>query len=198
MKKYVCEYCNKEFVSHHRATYYKHKQKCEADATGVYDKFPCDICGARFATTDERFRHHVKCSGKVIKKYKYEPHLKCDFENCTFRTTRHLELENHVNRHLNLPLVKNYACDKCGNCYTSPHHLKHHIKTMHLNIKDFNCEECGAKFASKQFLKRHQLIHTDIRPHICPYCTKSFKQHAVLYRHKKSCPMNNSNKEIIN
>ena len=69
MKTYVCEFCNKEIVSHHRNKYYMHRQKCEAAVTGVYDKFPCDICGAKFPTVRSRYDHKIKCSGKVVKKY---------------------------------------------------------------------------------------------------------------------------------
>jgi len=190
MKTYTCEFCNKEIVSHSGCKLYLHRQRCEAAATGVYDKFPCDICGAKFATVRKRYEHKIKCSGKVVKKYKCPPHLKCDFENCTFKTNNRLILQNHMNRHLNLPIIKNFSCDMCGTSYARKEQLTHHINSVHLNFKEFNCDQCGASFASKEFLKRHELIHTDIRPHQCPYCMKCFKQSAVLYRHKKSCPMN--------
>uniref|UniRef100_A0A0K0D2H8 C2H2-type domain-containing protein n=1 Tax=Angiostrongylus cantonensis TaxID=6313 RepID=A0A0K0D2H8_ANGCA len=54
--------------------------------------------------------------------------------------------------------------------------------------KPFICEHanCHKRFANKFLLKKHQFIHTGLRPHTCPYCSKRFNRKDNLLRHKKT------------
>uniref|UniRef100_A0A7I4Z2U9 Zinc finger domain containing protein n=1 Tax=Haemonchus contortus TaxID=6289 RepID=A0A7I4Z2U9_HAECO len=54
--------------------------------------------------------------------------------------------------------------------------------------KPFICEHtnCNKRFANKFLLKKHQFIHTGLRPHTCPYCSKRFNRKDNLLRHKKT------------
>ncbi|KAI1725464.1 putative zinc finger protein [Ditylenchus destructor] len=54
--------------------------------------------------------------------------------------------------------------------------------------KPFSCPHvnCQKRFTNKFLLKKHQFIHTGLRPHSCPYCTKRFNRKDNLLRHKKT------------
>lgn len=54
--------------------------------------------------------------------------------------------------------------------------------------KPYICEHanCHKRFANKFLLKKHQFIHTGLRPHTCPYCSKRFNRKDNLLRHKKT------------
>ena len=191
MKHYVCPFCNLEFNTPTYGSFFEHKQLCEAATTGIL-KYECETCHQKFPSIKKSINHQMGCNNKYkqVKRSKPKPHY-CTFEGCDYKVFRKERLENHVNvKHLGLPLIKRYSCETCGNAYVNLKQLKQHIKQHHTNIRDFHCSDCGSSFVSSGLLKKHQLIHSDELTQICPYCTKGFKQHAVLYRHKLSCPMN--------
>jgi len=41
---------------------------------------------------------------------------------------------------------------------------------------NYECSECGKRFPSQWKLERHFVVHTGMRPFICPYCSKSHTQ----------------------
>lgn len=47
----------------------------------------------------------------------------------------------------------------------------------------WNCMSCAKTFSRKGDLTRHQLLHTGIKPHICPTCGKGFAQFSGLKTH---------------
>ncbi|NXP83380.1 MAZ protein, partial [Ramphastos sulfuratus] len=42
--------------------------------------------------------------------------------------------------------------------------------------KSHSCEACGKAFRDVYHLKRHQLSHSDEKPHQCPVCQQRFKR----------------------
>jgi len=89
----------------------------------------------------------------------------------------------------------------CKHCrkmeFSSDKEFKDHELWCYSNSVPVECNQCGEKFANRITLVAHRdsvhrgpLIHSDVLGHICPYCGKGYKQSAVLYRHKLSCPMN--------
>lgn len=190
-KTWTCPFCSKDITSPYYNTFRDHKEKCELIATGVTDRYECDICHQKFPTYRSRVTHTENKHKPKPPPRKYKPHLLCTYEGCEYRTGRRELLEDHVNRdHLNLPIVKKYSCDICGNAYARLPGLKEHINSFHLNKRTHTCLECGSSFSRRELLKKHELIHSDFLGYPCPYCTKAYKQPAVLYRHKISCPMN--------
>ncbi|KAI6047526.1 hypothetical protein EDC04DRAFT_630350 [Pisolithus marmoratus] len=47
----------------------------------------------------------------------------------------------------------------------------------------WNCISCAKTFSRKGDLTRHQLLHTGIKPHVCPTCGKGFAQFSGLKTH---------------
>ncbi|KAI6241684.1 hypothetical protein M3Y99_00330000 [Aphelenchoides fujianensis] len=54
--------------------------------------------------------------------------------------------------------------------------------------KPFACSQpnCKKRFSNKFLLKKHQFIHTGLRPHSCPFCSKQFNRKDNCLRHKKT------------
>ena len=49
----------------------------------------------------------------------------------------------------------------------------------------FNCELCDKTFTQKRLLKRHEVIHTNLLPHVCCHCAQGFHHSTQLYRHER-------------
>ena len=52
--------------------------------------------------------------------------------------------------------------------------------------KEKKCQTCGKLCNGNYQLRRHEMSHSEYRPHRCPYCDKGFKQKAHLKGHTKS------------
>ncbi|TMS36366.1 hypothetical protein L596_003547 [Steinernema carpocapsae] len=79
-------------------------------------------------------------------------------------------------------------CDKISNeSSPSPSDVSMSRESMDYE-KPFTCSHtnCQKRFANKFLLKKHQFIHTGLRPHICPFCSKRFNRKDNLLRHKKT------------
>ena len=183
-KEYTCPVC-KEVINDTYQRYFLHKQQCEAKATGV-NPYICSICGRSFPTTNQHGNHFTTCSGKGRKYYNTKA---CSYEDCQYKTSSNIELDNHVKRtHLKVPISKNHVCTLCGNAYNKVAILNQHIKSVHLNEKPHECPTCGRSFARKQKMKDHMKIHTGEAKYTCPLCSKQFNNGDSRWNHKKTCP----------
>ncbi|CAL1529989.1 unnamed protein product, partial [Lymnaea stagnalis] len=52
-----------------------------------------------------------------------------------------------------------------------------------LKRENVACATCGKHFRNEYHLRRHEISHSEIRPHSCHVCTKRFKQKAHLVGH---------------
>lgn len=44
----------------------------------------------------------------------------------------------------------------------------------------FRCQTCGRLYTSNSTLRAHSITHSNIRPHKCPHCVKTFKRNQDL------------------
>lgn len=87
-----------------------------------------------------------------------------------------------------LGLPKNHLCVQCGAVFRVESLLKRHLmRADHMgeNMKKFQCDICGIKFYDVTQYNNHQIVHTDERPHKCPYndCDKRYRTKASLKAH---------------
>ncbi|KAH9403512.1 hypothetical protein TYRP_015406 [Tyrophagus putrescentiae] len=47
------------------------------------------------------------------------------------------------------------------------------------------CPHCDQSFPYPSLLERHKLVHTGVREHLCPLCSKSFNRKSTLTEHHK-------------
>ena len=201
-KTYTCQLCGEKITTWNYSIYFRHKQECEAKLPENADRYVCPDCGQKFSTLYDFSPHWQKCSGRLELrrqrekgKYKYAPY-KCEYENCGYKHRNEAGLKNHINVvHLNLPKIKDFACDVCGNLFTQKHGLANHKKSVHGETRDHQCNECGMNFKTIEHLRRHLKVHSDVLGYTCPFCGKGFKQSATLYRHKLSCALNPDGKK---
>ncbi|XP_071491748.1 uncharacterized protein [Diadema antillarum] len=139
--------------------------------------FVCDVCHAKYNQEDvmlshkyAHFRegseqiHCTECSNfvaeaeDVIRMHMSAEHRhmlqlhRCD--KCNFSSNRYHDLKKHRIVHTG---AKDYMCDKCGKCTTTPYNLKVHYRRMHATDQEKNikCISCEYRCADKAVLKDH-------------------------------------------
>ena len=132
--------------------------------------YKCRHCRKRIYTPST-WRFHQYCQRPKLKK-------------CTgckkfflFEST----LKQHRHCHNKIKMFRCiFGC--CQQSYKHPQDLNRHV-AMHQETT-FNCELCDKTFTQKRLLKRHQVIHTNLLPHVCCHCSQGFRHNTQLYRHK--------------
>ena len=52
--------------------------------------------------------------------------------------------------------------------------------------ENFDCDTCSKRLSSQQALQRHQVTHTNRKPHKCSLCPKAFKRIDSLQYHQRT------------
>ena len=64
--------------------------------------------------------------------------------------------------------------------YSSPEHLKTHVRRIHEGIKNHKCAQCDKAFFQFGELKKHvKDIHDGIREFKCEQCGKAFRDEII-------------------
>ncbi|GLH14396.1 Zinc finger protein weckle [Gryllus bimaculatus] len=71
-----------------------------------------------------------------------------------------------------------YGCDICGRVFKTQSNLYRH-KDYHGGVQ-FPCGVCGRVYPTNSTLRAHSITHSDLRPHACPLCDKTFKRNQDL------------------
>lgn len=91
---------------------------------------------------------------------------------------------------LKIEKPKGFPCgfENCPKVYSSPHHLKVHMR-VHTGDRPYKCtsKNCNKAFFTSFRLKTHRRTHNNERPYSCkePECLKRFKTSGDLVKHNR-------------
>ena len=119
----------------------------------------------------------------------------CCFCDLKFETKK-AHVEHYQEKHCQDGMRK-ITCTKCLKCFDTVKSLKHHFKSVHLDMKGFKCDHCGRKFRDRFSLNFHEQIHGNkLAPGVSNLCSmcgnvfvdeKSLKRHVgIVHSNKKS------------
>lgn len=172
-RPYKCDLCRKGFkmlksLKNHLAQIHKFA----SDEESV-----CDLCGETFPTRATLGYH-------VARTHKEREVFTC--EVCNKELLTKYSLKMHMNMvHTELPETEKFPCDQCNYVGVKQRYLELH-KLQHADAKDKpKCSYCGKTFINKNLVKRHEMIHTDSRPHICSICNRCFRHAFDLTSHMR-------------
>jgi len=166
--RYPCSQCT--FKASRKETLKKHRRF-------IHDKIgeDCTICDTKHAS-----KHHLKIHIEVK-----HSGIKHSCSQCSFQTSLKYSLTTHVlNVHASNKEL--FACNRCGNEYSSKNRVQQHIATKHDGIR-YPCEECHFTGSEPKSLKQHvKTIHENIRIS-CDFCesTHATKNHLKLHVQSK-------------
>ncbi|KAK7115247.1 zinc finger protein 341-like isoform X2 [Littorina saxatilis] len=196
---YICQYCSQKFKTFFMLKSHMVKHKSEQVYKCVMKK-----CGHSYKEL-ESFLEHTKT-------HENEMSYRCHQCNKYFASL--YDLGCHQYSHNIFPTQgikpgpRHFQCTKCGNKYTTPEALEHHLATTshqypcphctknftcerflrrHLPIHgsegQFECVACQKRFKTEHYLKSHLLIHTGETPYPCDMCNAAFNRKDKLKRH---------------
>ena len=85
--------------------------------------------------------------------------------------------------------VGRYECYICGKEYTTPAHVRRHIRSNHEKVEGAHqCHKCLKSFRDGYGLTRHILtVHNKEKTCICSVCGVSYADRSGLRRHTLKC-----------
>lgn len=115
-------------------------------------------------------------------------------------------LKKHMEVHVN---ERRYKCGECGKLYKTIGHVREHMRA-HSDERPYHCTRCNKAYKTKVIHKKkilalmaggislrsnrfsslsqnalqvHQRTHGDVRPYVCQFCTRGFREKGSLVRH---------------
>ncbi|KAM9839817.1 zinc finger Y-chromosomal protein 1-like [Aulostomus maculatus] len=190
----LCDFCGKEFKF--RSQLAVHFQTHTGERPHL-----CDICGRKFCRQYQLERHkmlvHVNRANGEESLF---PDALFPCGICGKRLKSEALLAAHSRIHTG---DKPYRCGVCLRTFVRASCLKQHHLRVHLKVrgneaphaavhrrspaavKAFPCPICSKVFKFKSLLASHSVIHSEVRPHACDFCSRSFRRLSHLKRHRE-------------
>ncbi|XP_054165806.1 zinc finger protein 771-like [Oppia nitens] len=128
---------------------------------------------------------------KHIKSYHLTPDgrpYQCDVDDCrnAFRTKEHLR-QHKLSLHPEVvPDAKWIECEFPG-CQYRTKSSNVFFKHKRSHTLPFECHLCDRRFPTPQPLELHIKMHSGVKEHVCPYCSKAYGPRKSLYAHIQRC-----------
>ncbi|KAF7656616.1 hypothetical protein LDENG_00038980 [Lucifuga dentata] len=215
LKPYRCDLCPKAYMRTNDLEH--HKKIVHIVGTDEFPKpssLLCDFCGKEFKCKSQlaiHFQTHTGerphlcdiCGRKFGRSYQLKRH----------KILVHVNRANgEEGPGPDLPFIcmihtgeKPHRCGVCLRSFLRASCLKQHHIRVHLKMKvskapqsvcrrngpaaakAFLCPICSKVFKFKSLLASHSVIHTEIKPHACEFCSRCFRRLSHLKRHHKKC-----------
>ncbi|KAM6900449.1 zinc finger X-chromosomal protein-like [Xenentodon cancila] len=190
----LCDFCGKEF-------------KCKSQLAIHFQTHTgerphlCDICGRKFGRQYQLKRHKIL----VHANHRHgEENLPPDAPFVCGVCGKGLKSEALLAAHAHIHTGdKPYRCNICLRSFQRAACLKQHHARVHLKMKvgdaphaagrrrgsavasTFPCSICSKVFKFRSLLASHSLIHSELRPFACDFCSRSFRRLSHLKRHRE-------------
>ncbi|XP_053717176.1 zinc finger protein 83-like [Synchiropus splendidus] len=163
-RPHLCDICGRKFGRHYQLKRHKvlvHAARADGDGSPSPqpDAFPCGVCGKRLKSEALLVAHAGVHGGD-------KPH-RCSLCLRSFLRATCLK-QHHLRVHLKLPVSR--APVRVG----SP-----------AAPAAFPCPVCGKVFRFRSLLAGHTMIHSEVRPHACDFCSRRFRRLSHLKRHRE-------------
>uniref|UniRef100_UPI0037E77A70 zinc finger protein ZFP2-like n=1 Tax=Semicossyphus pulcher TaxID=241346 RepID=UPI0037E77A70 len=189
----LCDLCGKEF-------------KCKSQLAVHFQTHTgerphlCDICGRKFGRQYQLKRHKVLVhANRLNGQDDGTPEAPFACNVCGKRLKSEALLAAHTRIH---SADKPHRCGVCLRSFQRATCLKQHHVRVHLRVrvnesvrapgrrkssaaKTFPCPICSKVFKFRSLLASHSLIHSEMRPYGCDFCSRSFRRLSHLKRHRE-------------
>uniref|UniRef100_A0A087XXD1 Zinc finger protein 436-like n=1 Tax=Poecilia formosa TaxID=48698 RepID=A0A087XXD1_POEFO len=171
----LCHLCGKEFKC--RSQLAIHFQTHTGERPHL-----CDICGRKFARQYQLKRHKALLHPS---RPTVEPSSPPDAAFTCGVCGRRLKSETQLTEHARIHVGDNlHHCSVCLRGFQRAGYLRQHHLRVHLS--SFPCTVCGKAFRFRSLLASHALVHSDVRPFACDFCSRSFRRLSHLKRHRQA------------
>lgn len=166
-----------------------------------YERFICETCGKRFATSQRMVNHarthergafpckrcgdtlpsHAALYAHVARAHRSNKRYKCPVCDEKFASYKH-RLKHLAAHGVRTAL---FPCPSCPRVFDLCSRRTAHVRFQHLQERNHSCPLCYMKFFTRYELREHSVKHGGERIYQCDVCKKSYARLKTLREHMR-------------